>query len=134
MHERLVTVMNKICIVRRRQKRIQEIEEKTDFISDTKTVSAPWSYRGVGEGRHVTVDIQGNEGTHVILKINYDSPKAGALLKADDVCDMLQVSKGFVAKLVRTRAVQSYKIGSPRWFALEEILHYLSRNKRVASS
>jgi len=161
--------MNRICIARRRQKRIQEFDEKTDFISDTVTVSSPYAYRGdlaacseldtlhrfipaddtaceagrfckgtasanVDGSRCITMDVKGNEGTHIILKINFGGLSGNVLLNTEDVCAILQVSKSFVAKLVRTRMVQSCKVNRIRRFARDDILRYLTRNKRTAGS
>ncbi|MBP1732865.1 MAG: Helix-turn-helix domain, partial [Deltaproteobacteria bacterium] len=51
------------------------------------------------------------------------------MLTIQDVGAMLQVSKGFVSRLVKSGELKSYKIGRLRRFSLEDVLSLLSDSK-----
>jgi excisionase family DNA binding protein len=58
----------------------------------------------------------------------YESPTVH-MLRFDQVCQMLQVSRSFLQKLVHEKALKSYKLGRLRRFAMEDILDYLINNE-----
>lgn len=51
------------------------------------------------------------------------------MLTTQDVATSLQVSKGFVSRLVKCGRLKSYKIGRLRRFALEDVLSLISDSK-----
>ena len=53
------------------------------------------------------------------------------LLTVSDTCEMLQVSKAFLARLVRTGILKSHKMGRRRRFSFEDVLAYLRRTAEV---
>lgn len=53
------------------------------------------------------------------------------MLSSKDVCIMLKISKRFLAKLVSSGKIDSYKIGRLRRFLLDDILTYLGENKET---
>ena len=48
------------------------------------------------------------------------------MLAPNQVCQMLQVSRSFLQKIVHENKLKSYKLGKMRRFLLEDILEYLS--------
>jgi len=48
------------------------------------------------------------------------------MIAPNQVCQMLQVSRSFLQKLVHENKIKSYKLGRMRRFLLEDILEYLS--------
>lgn len=54
------------------------------------------------------------------------------MLAPNQVCQMLQVSRSFLQKLVHENRIKSYKLGRMRRFLLEDILEYLSNDAEFA--
>jgi excisionase family DNA binding protein len=50
------------------------------------------------------------------------------MLAPNQVCQMLQVSRSFLQKLIHEKKINSYKLGRMRRFLLEDILEYLSND------
>jgi excisionase family DNA binding protein len=53
------------------------------------------------------------------------------MLRFDQVCQILQISRSFLQKLVHEKTLKSYKLGRLRRFALEDILDYLITNEEL---
>ena len=60
----------------------------------------------------------------------HESP-AVRMLRFDQVCQMLQISRSFLQKLVHQNILKSYKLGRLRRFAMEDILDYLTSNEEL---
>jgi excisionase family DNA binding protein len=54
------------------------------------------------------------------------------MLAPNQVCQMLQVSRSFLQKLIHENKIKSYKLGRMRRFLLEDILEYLSNDAEFA--
>jgi excisionase family DNA binding protein len=54
----------------------------------------------------------------------HESPSV-RMLRFDQVCQMLQISRSFLQKLVHEKTLKSYKLGRLRRFAMDDILDYL---------
>jgi len=64
------------------------------------------------------------------LSLNYrfnDSLQV-RMLASKQVCQMLQVSRSFLQKLIHEKKIKSYKLGRIRRFLLEDVLEYLSND------
>jgi excisionase family DNA binding protein len=53
------------------------------------------------------------------------------MLRFDQVCQMLQISRSFLQKLVHEKTLKSYKLGRLRRFVMEDILDYLISNEEL---
>jgi len=82
---------------------------------------------------NLTLDVQHGENGQLVLNFYVQQAHTVTMLKPDDVCQMLQVSKWFLMKLVREKQMRSYKIGRLRRFSLEDVLDYLTRSEEVTS-
>jgi excisionase family DNA binding protein len=60
----------------------------------------------------------------------HESP-ALHMLRFDQVCQMLQVSRSFLHKLIHKKTIKSYKLGRLRRFAMEDVLDYLTTNEEL---
>jgi excisionase family DNA binding protein len=87
-----------------------------------------------GESSGVSLDVQKNLEGQIVFRFQFRKVGTVKMLKTEHVCQMLQVSKSFLMKLIRTKKIRSYKIGRLRRFLLEDILDYLSRSEEVFSS
>ncbi|PKN51984.1 MAG: hypothetical protein CVU55_09575 [Deltaproteobacteria bacterium HGW-Deltaproteobacteria-13] len=56
------------------------------------------------------------------------------MLAPNQVCQMLQVSRSFLQKMVHENRIKSYKLGRMRRFLLEDILEYLSNDAQFVPS
>jgi excisionase family DNA binding protein len=78
-----------------------------------------------------SVGVQRSEEGEIVFNFYFKQVYLSKMLTASDVCDMLQVSRGFVNRLVRAGKLRSYKIGRLRRFSLEDILAHLSESADV---
>jgi excisionase family DNA binding protein len=82
---------------------------------------------------NLSLDVQRGESGQLILNFYEQKVNRVTMLKPDEVCQMLQVSKWFLMKLVREKKMRSYKMGRLRRFSLEDVLDYLAGSEEVAS-
>ncbi|MBN2515360.1 MAG: helix-turn-helix domain-containing protein [Deltaproteobacteria bacterium] len=82
---------------------------------------------------NLSLDVHQGESGQLILNFYVQKAHAVTMLKPDEVCRMLQVSKWFLMKLVREKQMRSYKMGRRRRFSLEDVLEYLARSEEVKS-
>jgi excisionase family DNA binding protein len=179
------SVMEKICIVKRRKKDPQKIDDRPSSMTGFETMEAerssvassssmPESIRHderngdppetwipesnqilsfeltpeqsviVQSNQYVrsllnqtsgnlSLDVQRGESGQLILNFYVQKAHTVTMLRPDEVCQMLQVSKWFLMKLVREKQMRSYKMGRLRRFSLEDVLEYLTRSEEVTS-
>jgi excisionase family DNA binding protein len=60
----------------------------------------------------------------IVLSFSLTEPHL-RMLRCSQVCQMLQISRSFLQKLIHENEINSYKIGRLRRFILEDILNYL---------
>ena len=84
-----------------------------------------------GEVDGSSVDVQRSDDGEVIFNFYFKQIYLPRMLTALDVCSMLQVSRTFLARLVRAGKMKSYKIGRLRRFSLEDILAHISESTEV---
>jgi len=84
-------------------------------------------------GRTCVVDVETTqkEGEHVVFNFRLVPLYGGRMLNSLDVCNMLQISKWSLRKLVRMNKMDSYRVGRLRRFLLEDVLHYLSHSRET---
>jgi excisionase family DNA binding protein len=85
-----------------------------------------------GEASGVSLDVQHNQDGQIVFNFQFKKVDTVRLLKAEHVCQMLQISKTLLVKLVKTQKIKSYKIGALRRFLLEDILNYLASSEEFA--
>ncbi|MFO7569641.1 MAG: helix-turn-helix domain-containing protein [Smithellaceae bacterium] len=51
------------------------------------------------------------------------------MLRSDQVCQMLQISKSFLQRLIHGGSIKSYKIGRLRRFSMHDVLDYLTNHE-----
>ena len=62
------------------------------------------------------------------LNFHFGDADSMKLLTTKEACRMLQVSAGFLMRLVRERKLKSYKLGRLRRFSFQDVLNYLTEN------
>ena len=80
-----------------------------------------------------TLDVKLNNEGRIILKLQLlNNSLLPRMLRCDQVCQMLQISRSFLQKLIHENKIKSYKIGRLRRFLLEDILEFLLNNEKFA--
>jgi excisionase family DNA binding protein len=78
-----------------------------------------------------SVGVQRMENGEIVFNFYFKQVYLSKMLTISDVCNMLQVSKAFLNKLIRAGTLRSYKIGRLRRFSLEDILAHLAESVEV---
>ncbi len=78
-----------------------------------------------GEADGSSVGVQHLENGEITFNFYFKQVYLSKLLTASDVCEMLQVSKAFLTKLVRAGKLRSYKLGRARRFSLDDVFAHL---------
>jgi excisionase family DNA binding protein len=63
----------------------------------------------------------------IVLNLQLETSFLAKMLKPVQICDMLQISKSTLRRLVKAGAFRSHRIGRMRRFAVEDVMEYLSR-------
>jgi excisionase family DNA binding protein len=85
-----------------------------------------------GMKKDPSLDIKLSEDGHLSLNFHYNESMLLRMLSSNQVCQMLQISRSFLQKLVNEKKMNSYKLGRLRRFLLEDILEYLSNDAEFA--
>jgi len=78
------------------------------------------------------LDIKISPDGRLSLNYRFNDSLLLRMLAPNQVCQMLQVSRSFLQKLVHENRIKSYKLGRMRRFLLEDILEYLSNDTEFA--
>jgi excisionase family DNA binding protein len=78
-----------------------------------------------------SADVGRDEEGRIVLNLHLKYAYGTRMLTGPAVGEMLQISRGMVARLVRDGRLKSYKIGRLRRFLLEDVLEYISRNTEL---
>ena len=82
-----------------------------------------------GMKKDPSLDIKIDADGHLSLNFRYNESILLRMLCSNQVCQMLQISRSFLQKLVNEKKLNSYKLGRMRRFLLEDILEYLSTDE-----
>ena len=140
--------MDKICIVRRRQQNnyneplwgkgmpitLEEPLEEKDPMMTMPMVPGEAKFFPVSNPEKGTLKIISGialedpmvEEGRVTFNFRLRTEETLKMLKPEQVCQMLQVGKTFLVKLVRQKKLRSYKFGRLRRFLLADVIDYLA--------
>jgi excisionase family DNA binding protein len=79
-----------------------------------------------------SLDIKINPDGRISLNYHFNDSLLLRMLSPNQVCQMLQISRSFLQKIIHEKKLNSYKLGRMRRFLLEDILEYLSSDAEVA--
>jgi len=91
-------------------------------------------YLSNGISKGAALGVQELEDGQISISFYFDRVNTLRLLKAQQVCEMLQISRSSLGTLIKTRKLKSYKIGGLRRFALEDIIEFLARTEYLEKS
>jgi excisionase family DNA binding protein len=78
-------------------------------------------------------DIYGTTHAPIILSLHLNASFPTKMLKSEQICDMLQISKSTLARLVKAGTFRSHKVGRLRRFTAEDVMEYLSNGVEIRS-
>ena len=73
-----------------------------------------------------SLDIKLTPDGRISLNYHFNDSLIIRMLSPNQVCQMLQISRSFLQKIINEKKLNSYKLGRMRRFLLEDILEYLS--------
>ncbi len=123
--------MEKICIVKRRKPGNEGIFSpyaETERVDRSPLVSiqlTPQQTEAMRSNEHFQ-RLYNAKAAPIYLNLHFNEGPPQKMLKMSEICEILQVSKNTLGKLLRDGAVKSYKIGRLRRFAAEDIMEYLA--------
>jgi len=84
-----------------------------------------------GEKSDPSMDIKLHPDGRISLNYHFNDSMVLRMLSPNQVCQMLQISRSFLQKIINEKKLNSYKLGRMRRFLLEDILEYLSNDMEV---
>ncbi len=123
--------MEKICIVKRRKPNNEgtfsphvetERVDRSPLVSIQLTTQQAEAMRSNEHFQR----LYNAKSAPIYLNLHFNEGPLQKMLKASEICEILQVSKNTLGKLLRDGVVKSYKIGRLRRFAAEDIMEYLA--------
>jgi excisionase family DNA binding protein len=141
--------MDKICIVRRRQQNNyvepvwgkglplaleDSLQEEKDPMMTIPTTPGEAKFLPLTDAEKGTLKLISGiaieqstvEEGRVTFNFRLRTEETLKMLKPEQVCQMLQISRTFLVKMVRQRRIRSYKFGRLRRFLLADIIDYLT--------
>jgi excisionase family DNA binding protein len=124
--------MEKICIVKRRRIGLgagtaPRLEIGGQTFPEALTLElTPEQMERVRSNTHYQ-SLHGTGQAPIFLSLHLETSFPTKMLKSGQICDMLQISKSTLRRLVKTEAFRSHRIGRLRRFAVEDVMEYLSR-------
>lgn len=77
------------------------------------------------------IDAQKTNGVNIFFNFHLRKPESIRLLKMNQVCQMLQVSRSYLMNLVRSKKIKCYKMGGMRRFSLDDVLIFLTESEDI---
>ena len=78
-----------------------------------------------------SLDIKLTHDGRISLNYHFNDSLLLRMLSSNQVCQMLQISRSFLRKIINENKLNSCKLGRMRRFLLEDILEYLSNDAEV---
>lgn len=99
-------------------------KEQSDLLQQSEYIKDLLS----GKKNDPALDIKITSDGRLSLNYRFSDSLLIRMLAPNQVCQMLQVSRSFLQKLIHENKLKSYKLGRMRRFLLEDILEYLSND------
>jgi len=125
--------MDKICIVKRRKVGFGSstaLQAELEVQSPVDGLTIPLTQEQMDTVRSTNgfKEIYGISQAPIYLTLHLEAPTLSKMLKIEQICDMLQISKTTLAKLVKTGVLKSLKIGKLRRFSSDDVMKYLAND------
>jgi len=103
-------------------------KEQSDLLQQSEYIKELLS----GAKSDPALDIKVTPDGRLSLNYRFSDSLLLRMLAPNQVCQMLQVSRSFLQKIIHENKIKSYKLGRMRRFLLEDILEYLSNDAEFA--
>lgn len=103
-------------------------KEQSDLLQQSEYIKELLS----GAKSDPALDIKVTPDGRLSLNYRFSDSLLLRMLAPNQVCQMLQVSRSFLQKIIHENRIKSYKLGRMRRFLLEDILEYLSNDAEFA--
>ena len=77
-------------------------------------------------------NIKRNTDGLMLLDLRFNKSPLLRMLRVNQVCEILQVSRSFLTRMIRDEKMKSYKVGRLRRFLWADVLEYLQSNEQLA--
>jgi excisionase family DNA binding protein len=124
--------MEKICIVKRRRgglgaaMALPRVEAHEQTCPQAVIIELTSQQSEAIRTKNRFQKLYGGNAAPIFLNVHLDAALPSRLLKTKDVCEILQVSKHTVMRLVKAETIRSHSIGRLRRFSPEDVMEYLS--------
>jgi excisionase family DNA binding protein len=123
--------MEKICIVKRRRSdpgamEVPHVEVPKQTYPQAVTIELTSQQSEVIRSNSRFQQLFGGSTAPIFLNVHLDATLPSRMLKIENVCEILQVSKQTVMRLAKAETIRSHRIGRLRRFCCEDIMEYLS--------
>lgn len=102
-------------------------KEQSDLLKQSEYIKELLS----GEKSDPSMDIKLHPDGRISLNYHFNDSMVLRMLSPNQVCQMLQISRSFLQKIINDKKLNSYKLGRMRRFLLEDILEYLSSDAEI---
>lgn len=102
-------------------------KEQSDLLKQSEYIKELLS----GIKNDPALDIKLTDDGRLSLNYRFNDSLLLRMLAPNQVCQMLQVSRSFLQKIINEKKIKSYKLGRIRRFLLEDILDYLSSDTEL---
>ncbi len=124
--------MEKLCIVKRRKTGCSGDGTASSATGQTTAGTPVLSFELTPQQASMMAEnssfrrLCGENPSQVFFNLHFNTASSIRMLTVANVCDMLQVSRTTVRKLVSSALIPSVKIGRLRRFFMDDVLDYLS--------
>jgi excisionase family DNA binding protein len=99
--------------------------EQSSYLLSNKMIE----YLSVDTSHDIIVNTDSTDDRYIIFKFHLNTSGSVRLLKMNQVCEMLQVSRRFLSNLVKSKKIKSYKMGGLRRFSFDDVLTFLAESE-----
>lgn len=99
--------------------------EQSSYILSNKLID----YLSADTLHDIFINTNSTDDRYIIFNFHVNTSDSVRLLKVDQVCEMLQVSRRFLSNLVKSKKIKSYKMGGLRRFSFDDILMFLAESE-----
>ena len=99
--------------------------EQSSYILSNKLID----YLADDASRDIFFKTKSPDGRYIIFNFHLNTSDSVRLLKMDQVCEMLQVSRSFLSNLVKNKKIKSYKMGGLRRFSFDDVMTFLEESE-----
>ena len=85
-----------------------------------------------GTIKDAAFNIKRNADGLMLLNLRFNESPLMRMLRINQVCEILQISRSFLTRMIRDKKIKSYKVGRLRRFLWADVLEYLQSNEQLS--